>query len=248
MTKLHKYYIFDITIAIVFLIVGGIITAPTFIKYFDNSITPQKLAGFLEKYDINLTKINAERDKLKEKIKFESIDPSNKNFSGIDLRSLIVLNSKIFNSTLEGSHLENFQFSGNLSNTNMSNLLYFTGADLNKKFNLTKANLATANLYGTNLTDADLNSADLTDADLTHADLTNANLTFTDLKEAILIGADLTNTILLDTNLTNADVNHAKFNKTFFNCASLNTTTNITDLTIQNIILLDSNFNKVTSC
>jgi uncharacterized protein YjbI with pentapeptide repeats len=258
MTKLHKYYIFDITIAIVFLIVGGIITAPTFIKYFDNSITPQKLAGFLEKYDINLTKINAERDKLKEKIKFESIDPSNKNFSGIDLRSLIVLNSKIFNSTLEGSHLENFQFSGNLSNTNMSNLLYFTGADLNKKFNLTKANQATANLYGTNLTDADLNSADLTDADLTHADLTNANLTFTDLKEAILIGTDLTNAtlkgadltdaILLDTNLTNADVNHAKFNGTFFNCASLNTTTNITDLTIQNIIILDSNFNKVTSC
>jgi uncharacterized protein YjbI with pentapeptide repeats len=248
-TKLYKYYIFDITIAIVFLIIGGIITVPpTFSKYFDNSITFQKLvAGFLEKDDVNLTKINAERDKLKENVKFKSIEVPG-NLSGIDF--------KIFISTLADLHLENFQFSDNLSNTNMINS-YFTGADLNKKVNLTKANLATANLYGTNLTDADLTGADLTDADLSHADLINTNLTFTDLKEAILIGADLTNatlkgadltnTILLDTNLTNADLNHAKFNGTFFNCESLKTT-NITDLTIQNIILLDSNFNKITSC
>jgi uncharacterized protein YjbI with pentapeptide repeats len=79
----------------------------------------------------------------------------------------------------------------------------------------------------------------LKEAILIGADLTNASLK----------GADLTNTILLDTNLTNADVNHAKFDETFFNCASLKTmTTNITDLPIQNIILLDSNSNKITSC
>jgi uncharacterized protein YjbI with pentapeptide repeats len=247
-TKLHKYYIFDITIAIVFLIIGGITVPPTFSEYFDNSITSQKLSGLLEKDDIHLTKINAERDKLKEKVKSESIDLS-KNLFSVDF--------KIFNSPLVDLHLENFQFSGNLSNTNISNSYFTVAADLNKKVNLTKANLVTANLYGINLTDADLTSADLTDADLTHADLTNADLTFTDLKEAIFIGADLTNatlkgadltnTILLDTNLTNADVNHANFNGTFFNCASLNTT-NITDLTIQNIILLDSNFNKITTC
>ena len=247
-TKLHKCYIFDIKIAIiVFLIIGGITVLPTFSEYFDNSITSQKLvAEFLEKDDINLTKINAERDDklLKESVKFKSIDVSYKNLFGIDF--------KIFNSTLADLHLENFQFSGNLSNTNMSNSYFTVAANLNKKVNLTKANLATANLYGINLTNADLNNADLTDADLTHADLT-----FTDLKEAIFIGADLTNatlkgadltnTILLDTNLTNADMNHANFNGTFFNCASLNTT-NIIDLTIQNIILLDSNFNKITSC
>jgi uncharacterized protein YjbI with pentapeptide repeats len=248
-TKLYKYHIFDITIAIVFLIISGIITVPpTFSEYFDNSITSQKLAGFLEKDDVILSNINAERNKLKEKVKIESIDLSYNNLPGIDL---------IFNSTLADSHLENFQFSGNLSNTNINNS-YFTVADLNKKVNLTKANLATANLYGTNLTDADLTGADLTDADLTHAVLINANLTFTDLKEAILIGADLTNatlkdadltnTILLDANLTNADLNHVKFNGTFFNCESLKTTTSITDLIIQNIILLDSNFNKITSC
>ena len=252
-TKLHKYYIFDITIAIVFLIFGGIITAPTFSKYFDNSITFQKLAAeFLEKDDINLTKIDAERDDklLKESVKFKLIDVSYKNLSGIYF--------KIFNSTLASSYLENFQFSGNLSNTNISNSYFTVAADLNKKVNLTKANLTTANLYGTNLTDADLTGADLTYADLSHTDLTNANLTFTGLKRAILIGADLTNatligadltnTILLDTNLTNADMNHAKFDGTFFNCASLKTTTNITDLTIQNIIILDSNSNKITSC
>ena len=188
-TKLYKYYIFDITIVIiVFLIIGGITVPPT----------------------------------------------------------------------LASSYLENFQFSGNLSNTNISNSYFTVAADLNKKVNLTKANLTTANLYGTNLTNADLISADLTYADLSHTDLTNANLTFTGLKRAILIGADLTNatlkgadltnTILLDTNLTNADLNHAKFNETFFNCVSLKTTTNITDLTIQNIIILDSNSNKITSC
>ena len=247
-TKLHKYYIFDITIAIVFLIIGSITVSPIFSKYFDNSMTSQKLSGLLEKDDINLTKINSERDKLKEKVKSESIDLP-KNLFGVDF--------KIFNSTLADSHLENFQFPGNLSNTNISNSYFTVAADLNKKVNLTKANLATANLYGINLTNADLNNADLTDADLTHADLTNADLTFTDLKEAIFIGADLTNatlkgadltnTILLDTNLTNADVSHAKFNGTFFNCASLETT-NITNLTNQNIILLDSNFNKITSC
>ena len=126
MTKLHKYYIFDITIAIVFLIVGGIITAPTFSKYFDNSITSQKLAAeFLEKDDVNITKINAERDKLKEKVKLEAIDLSNKNLSGVDLKSLIMLNSKIFNSILADLHLENFQFSGNLSNTNMSQFILY---------------------------------------------------------------------------------------------------------------------------
>jgi uncharacterized protein YjbI with pentapeptide repeats len=249
-TKLYKYYIFDITIAIVFLIIGDIITVPpTFSKYFDNSITSQKLvAGFLEKDDVNLTKINADRDdKLKENVKFKPIDVS-EDFPGIDFKTFI--------STLSDLHLENFQFSDNLSNTNMNNS-YSTSKDLIKNGNLSKANLATANLYGTNLTDADLTGADLTDADLTYADLINANLTFTYLKEAILIeadltnatlqGADLTNTILLDTNLTNADVSHAKFNGTFFNCASLKTT-NITNLTNQNIILLDSNFNKITSC
>ena len=252
--KLHKYYIFDITIAIVFLIISGIITVPpTFSEYFDNSITSQKLAaGFLVKDDINLTKINAERDEklLKESVKFKSIDVSYKNLSGIDF--------KIFNSTLASSHLENFQFSRNLSDTNISNAYFTVAADLNKKVNLTKANLTTVNLYGTNLTDADLTSADLTYADLSHADLINANLTFTGLKRAILIGADLTNatlkgadltnTILLDTNLTNADMNHAKFDGTFFNCASLKTTTNVRDVTIQNIIILDSNSNKITSC
>ena len=79
-----------------------------------------------------------------------------------------MLNSKIFISTLADLHLENFQFSDNLSNTNIINS-YFTGGDLNKKVNLTKANLATANLYSTNLTDADLTGADITDADLSHA-------------------------------------------------------------------------------
>lgn len=160
-TKLYKYYIFDITIAIVFLIIGGIITiSPIFSQYFDNNITQKLVGGLLERDDVDLTKFNAEMDKLKENVKFKSI---------------------------------------------------------NKKVNLSKANLATANLYGTNLTDADLT------------------------------GADLTNTILLDTNLTNADVSHAKFNGTFFNCASLKTT-NITGLTIQNVILLDSNFNPIPNC
>ena len=246
--KLYKYYIFDITIAIVFLIIGSITVSPTFSKYFDNSMTSQKLSGLLEKDDINLTKINSERDKLKEKVKSESIDLSN----------LFSVDFKIFNSALADLHLENFQFFGNLSNTNISNSYFTVAANLNKKVNLTKANLTTANLYGTNLIDADLTGADLTYADLSHAVLINANLTFTGLKRAILIGADLTNatlkgadltnTILLDTNLTNADMNHAKFNETFFNCASLKTTTNITDLTIQNIIILDSNSNKITSC
>src|SRR5687767_3422699 len=175
-TKLYKYYIFGITMAIVFLIIGDIITVPpTFSKYFDNSITSQKIvAGFLEKYDVNFTKINAERDKLKENVKFKSIDVP-ENFSGIDVKTII--------STLSDLHLENFQFSDNLSNTNMINS-YFTSIDLIKKGNLSRANLATANLYGTNLTDADLTGADLTDADLTYADLINANLTFTYLKEA----------------------------------------------------------------
>jgi uncharacterized protein YjbI with pentapeptide repeats len=77
--------------------------------------------------------------------------------------------------------------------------------------------------------------------------LKEAILIGADLTNATLKGADLTNAILLDTNLTNVDVSHAKFNGTFFNCASLKMT-NITNLIIQDIILLDSNFNKITSC
>jgi uncharacterized protein YjbI with pentapeptide repeats len=248
MPKLHKYHLFDITIAIiVFLIIGGITVPPTFSGYRDNSISSLKLvAEFLEKDERNLTKANFDRDIPN----FKSIDVSYKNLSSKDF--------KIFNSTLASSYLENFQFSENLSNTNISNSYFTVSANLNKKVNLIKANLTTANLYDTNLTDADLTSADLTYADLSHADLANANLTYTGLKRAILIGADLTNatlegadlknTILLNTNLSNADMNNAKFDETFFNCASLKTMSNITDLTIQNIIILDSNSNKITRC
>ena len=53
-TKLYKFYIFDITIAIVFLIIGGIITvSPTFSQDFDNNVTQKLGRGLLEKDDVN---------------------------------------------------------------------------------------------------------------------------------------------------------------------------------------------------
>ena len=68
-TKLYKDYIFDIKIAIVFLIIGSIITIPPiFSQYFDNNITSQKLVcGLLEKDAVNLTKINDEMDQVTRK-------------------------------------------------------------------------------------------------------------------------------------------------------------------------------------
>jgi uncharacterized protein YjbI with pentapeptide repeats len=66
------------------------------------------------------------------------------------------------------------------------------------------------------------------------------------LKDATLIGTDLTNAILLDTDLTDSDRRFVNFEGSFFNCATLNTT-NI-NATREDIKLVDSNFNKITSC
>src|SRR3990167_3959975 len=59
---------------------------------------------------------------------------------------------------------------------------------VNKKIDLTDANLTNVNLIDANLTNADLQNANLTNADLRNADLTDANLT-----DANLTGANLRN-------------------------------------------------------
>ena len=69
---------------------------------------------------------------------------------------------------------------------------------------LSRADLAGANLREANLNGADLRAAKLWLADLGGADLRRANLRNTDLRESNLVGADLRETNLQDTNLTGA--------------------------------------------
>ncbi len=69
------------------------------------------------------------------------------------------------------------------------------GADLSRAnlygANLIGANLSRANLYGANLIGADLYNADLSRANLSEADLFRADLSRANLSEADLFGADL---------------------------------------------------------
>jgi uncharacterized protein YjbI with pentapeptide repeats len=75
---------------------------------------------------------------------------------------------------------------------------------------LTKANIAAADLRRANLTDANLTNANLIDADLTDANLTDANLTNVNLPRANLTGAHLTNANLFRANLGGADLTGAR--------------------------------------
>lgn len=69
---------------------------------------------------------------------------------------------------------------------------------------LSRADLAGANLREANLNGADLRGAKLWLADLAGADLRRANMRNTDLRESNLVGADLSDTNLQDANLTGA--------------------------------------------
>ena len=77
----------------------GLILPPYTDPILDPSMTPQKLAGYLENGEI--FDFNTKRGELKEEIKFESIDLTNKTLSNVDLKSLIMLNSNLSNSNLE---------------------------------------------------------------------------------------------------------------------------------------------------
>ena len=75
--------------------------------------------------------------------------------------------------------------------------------------NLTRANLARADLTGAGLTRANLAGADLTDANLARANLARANLTDANLARANLARADLTGAGLTGANLTGANLEDA---------------------------------------
>jgi uncharacterized protein YjbI with pentapeptide repeats len=77
------------------------------------------------------------------------------------------------------------------------------------RLDLSKANIAGANLPNANLTGAILIDADLTGAYLIDANLTDANLSGANLTSAYLTGADLTRAYLVGVNLTNAHLSYA---------------------------------------
>jgi uncharacterized protein YjbI with pentapeptide repeats len=78
----------------------GLIAAPIVGVTLNDSIsvTPSRLASLLE--NSNISEFNNERKQLKQQIVFESIDLSNKDLSGVDLQSLIILHSNLSNTNL----------------------------------------------------------------------------------------------------------------------------------------------------
>lgn len=78
-----------------------------------------------------------------------------------------------------------------------------------KSIDLSKANLANANLQGAAFTNASLQMTDLRGANLENTDLRGANLDKTDLRGANLNGANLHNANLSFANLQGAQINEA---------------------------------------
>ena len=100
-----------------------------------------------------------------------------------------------------------------------------SGANLSTA-NLARANLSMTNLKGADLRQAALNGADLLwalldEANLTEAELRGADLNGADLREANLCEADLTGAILREANLCGADLARAKLNEADLSAASL---------------------------
>jgi uncharacterized protein YjbI with pentapeptide repeats len=87
---------------------------------------------------------------------------------------------------------------------------------------LTKANIARAELGGGDFIDANLTFADLTFANLTRANLTGADLTFANLIGANLTDADLTNAHLEGTKLGGASLRGVNLRGVNLRSASLN--------------------------
>jgi hypothetical protein len=109
---------------VVFTIIGVIASPIVGIVVTDYiSITPKRLAGLLEDDKVsvlegalNITKdskskaqvseFNELRKQFKQPITFENLDLSNKNLTGINLDSVIILHSNFSNANLERSTLE----------------------------------------------------------------------------------------------------------------------------------------------
>lgn len=112
-------------------------------------------------------------------------------------------------------------------------------------FDLTRANLRGANLWGVRLTGADLTSAHLTGANLTRASLWNAYLTHADLTGANLtrshlMSADLTGANLTGANLTGADLRGADLKGALLTGADLRGA-DLTDANLRGSDLTDAN-------
>ena len=80
---------------------------------------------------------------------------------------------------------------------------------IEKKIDLSYADLTAANLSSANLRYANLSYADLTSANLRYADLTAANLRYADLTAANLSSANLSSADLRYANLSSADLTSA---------------------------------------
>ena len=107
----------------------------------------------------------------------------------------------------------------NLSGANLRSA-YLSGANLRSAY-LSDANLSGADLSRANLSDADLSDADLSDADLSRANLSDADLSDADLSDANLSGADLSRANLSDADLSDADLSDADLSRANLSGANL---------------------------
>lgn len=106
----------DIVLASVFTIIG-LIAGPLVAGMLNDyiSITPTRLVKLLESG--NVAEFNNLRAQLNYPIILANLDLSNKDLSGVNLKSVAILRS-LSEANLENSVLEDAQISGDLSNMN----------------------------------------------------------------------------------------------------------------------------------
>ena len=168
-------------VAIIFTTIGVILSpfaAVILNEYI--TITPRMLSGILEDDEVsvldrilnitegvkskaNVLEFNDIRKEFKKPIRIEGLDLSNKTLTGVNLDSVVFLNSNLSGANLQKSELNSVQISGDLSSINLSNA------------SLLSADLSDSDLSDANLKDALFANADVTDSLFTGADLTDAD-------------------------------------------------------------------------
>jgi hypothetical protein len=97
----HAWFTSNNLIIATLLTIVTLIAGPVIASMLEDhiNITPNRLVKLLENGEVS--KFNDDRKKVKQQIVFEGIDVSNRNLSGVNLKSLTILHSNLFNTLVD---------------------------------------------------------------------------------------------------------------------------------------------------
>lgn len=179
-------------------------------------------------------------------------DVSYVDFSGSDMTNANFANATLFESIFQGPDtiLSQAVFTGAKMNyTGMANVTAlnadFTNANM-KYAVLSEANMQNSNLTGANLTNASVDGANLTGAQMANANLYGAFLVGTVFAKADLTGANMLLANVYSIQIPGATLSGVKMDNADLTTAVIDSHTNFTGASMQNVRLLNCSLQGVT--